>query len=96
MLTQNSGRHRPSVRTSVRPSVCPSAVFFFKFAGATQVNSHKYKRGFIFRALSVARRGHMGILRKLYSLNSQLFLCSGGNRFGNCFICAFFAVFNRV
>ena len=78
--------------------------FFFKLttnqvlvfdwiAGTTQVNSRKYKRGFIFRTLSVARRGQTGILRKLYSLNSQGFLCSGGNRFGKC---AYFAGFNRV
>ena len=31
-------------------------------AGSTQVNSPEYKRGFIFRTLSVARRGYTAIL----------------------------------
>ena len=36
-------------------------------AGSTQVNSRKHKRGFIFRALSVARRGYTAILNINYS-----------------------------
>ena len=34
-------------------------------AASTQVNSPKHKRGFIFRALSVARRGYTAILHRL-------------------------------
>ena len=34
-------------------------------AGSTQVNSPKHKRGFIFRALSVSRRGYTAVLRQL-------------------------------
>ena len=81
--------------------------FFFKLttdqvlvfdwiAGSTQVISPKHKRDFIFRALSVARRGYTAILRQLQSLHSQHFSWSGGKRFGKCFLSAFFAGFNPV
>ena len=36
-------------------------------AGSTQVNSPKYKRGLLFRSLSVARRGYTAILHQLSS-----------------------------
>ena len=43
--------------------------------GSTQVNSPKHKRGFIFRALSVARLGYMAMLhRQLVLAQSTLFV----------------------
>ena len=65
-------------------------------AVSTQVNLPKHKRGFIFRAPSVALRGYTVILRQLWFLHSQRFSCSGGKRFRKCFLSAFFAGFNPV
>ena len=105
----NQGIHWPVSRDHIAGSrlEITEVSFFFKFtadqvlvydwiAGSTEVNSPKHKRGFIFCALSFARRGYKAILRQLYFLNSQRFSCSGGKRFGKCFLFAFFAGFNPV
>ena len=62
-------------------------------AGSTQVNSPKHKRGFIFRVLSVARRGYTAMLRQLQFLNSQSFSCSGGKKVWKMFSCCIFRWF---
>ena len=61
-------------------SIVDVSCFFFKLtadqvlvfdwiAGSTQVHSPKHKRGFIFRALSVARRGYTAILTTSTDIN---------------------------
>ena len=85
-----------------------SAVFFLKLtadqvlvfnriAGSTQVNSPEHKLGLIFRALFVARRGYTALLyinECSYTVNA--FRVQVENRFGRCFLSAFFADFNLV
>ena len=71
--------------------------FFDRIAGSTQFNSPiKHRRGFIFRAPYVARCGYKAILHQRKLLHSQSFSCSGGKRFGRCFLSVFFAGFNPV
>ena len=70
---------------------------FDGIASSTYVNSLEHKRGFIIRALSVARRRYTAILYiNESSYTVKRFSCSGGKRFGRCFLSAFFAGFNLV
>ena len=46
-------------------SIDTCQIVFDWIAGSTQVNPPKHKRGLVFRALSVARRGYTAILRQL-------------------------------
>ena len=65
-----------SPRSAVSLKLTADQVLVFNWiAGSTQVNSPKHKRGFIFRALAVARRGYMAILHRLLVLaQSTLFV----------------------
>ena len=65
-------------------------------AGSTQVNSPKDKRGFIFRALPVARRGYKAIRPSTVFLTQSMLFVLRLKTVWKMFFSAFFAGFNPV